>query len=88
MQNGEKSLPSIILAGRGLEVKMLKLLNHMVYLDQILLYSAQTFNTYLFKYCPAASMQNGDTGLPSIILAGQVFKTILNPFSCLFAWFL
>ena len=33
-------------------------------LDQIL-------HTYLFQYCQATGMQNGDKGMPSIIFASQ-----------------
>ena len=37
-------------------------------------YLNQVLHTYLFKYCPATGMnKNGGEGLPSIILAGQVF---------------
>ena len=35
----------------------------MGYLDQIL-------HTYLFQFCQATGMQNGDEGLPIIILVG------------------
>ena len=31
----------------------------------------QSLHIYLFKYCPATGMLNGDEGLPSIILAGR-----------------
>ena len=62
MRNGDEASQSIILAGLALKVKMLILLNRMVYLVQILY-------IIVFYHLPAAGMRNGDEASQSIILA-------------------
>ena len=63
MRNGDEASPSFNMAGQALLVKMLKLLDRMVYFDKILY-------DYVFLHFPATGMQNDDEASPSNILAG------------------
>ena len=73
MQSGDEASPSINPAGRGLLVKMLILLNLMVYFDQ-------TLHIFIFYRCLDNVRQNGDQALPSIIPAsrGQLVKMLIT----------
>ena len=64
MQDIDEASPSIILPGLALLVKMLILLNRIVYFDQILL-------TLTFIHCLDTGMQNGDEASQSIGRAGH-----------------
>ena len=66
MGNGDEASPSIILAGLALLVEMLITLEQCGSLVQI-------FFTYVFKHCPATSMQGSDEASLSIIWSVTLF---------------
>ena len=65
MQNGCEGLPSIILASRGILVKML------ITLEPYRIYEPKFAYLFISIFSSHPGMQNGCEGLPGIILASR-----------------